>query len=131
MITHASEQILDELETAIEHMPPPAIGAVLSLWQERIDEIRSQLAFVNAKGGDQCAATREAETLKQCMLQITAACAVERGDGMHAFELMLKQRDPRTGAPTACPMCRHNAMVQNDEPGYAWRCADCGYVYGQ
>jgi hypothetical protein len=27
--------------------------------------------------------------------------------------------------------CQHNTMVEHDEPGFAWRCADCGYVYGK
>lgn len=26
--------------------------------------------------------------------------------------------------------CSHNAMVRTGEPSHAWRCADCGYVYG-
>jgi hypothetical protein len=26
--------------------------------------------------------------------------------------------------------CAHNAMIPHDEPGRAWKCADCGYVYG-
>jgi len=29
------------------------------------------------------------------------------------------------------PKCTHNRMVPNDEPGFAWMCADCGYVYGK
>ena len=27
--------------------------------------------------------------------------------------------------------CDHNEMVANDEPGYAWKCAKCGHVYGK
>jgi rubredoxin len=27
--------------------------------------------------------------------------------------------------------CNHNAMVDNNDPMYAWKCADCGYVYGK
>ena len=30
-----------------------------------------------------------------------------------------------------CKNCEHNAMVPNDDPQYAWKCADCGYVYGK
>jgi len=26
--------------------------------------------------------------------------------------------------------CPHNEMIANDEPGRAWKCAQCGYVYG-
>lgn len=26
--------------------------------------------------------------------------------------------------------CNHNSMVKNDNPDFAWKCADCGYVYG-
>ena len=28
-------------------------------------------------------------------------------------------------------ICKHNAMVPNGEPGFAWKCANCGYVYGK
>jgi hypothetical protein len=28
-------------------------------------------------------------------------------------------------------LCNHNEMVANSEPGFAWKCADCGYVYGK
>jgi hypothetical protein len=28
-------------------------------------------------------------------------------------------------------LCSHPAMIPHDEPGYAWRCADCGYVFGK
>ncbi len=27
--------------------------------------------------------------------------------------------------------CDHNEMVANDEPGYAWKCAKCGHIYGK
>ena len=27
--------------------------------------------------------------------------------------------------------CKHNEMVPNDDPRFAWKCADCGYVYGR
>ena len=27
--------------------------------------------------------------------------------------------------------CTHNAMVETGDPGHAWKCADCGYVYGK
>lgn len=27
--------------------------------------------------------------------------------------------------------CCHNTMIPNNETGYAWRCADCGHVYGK
>ena len=27
--------------------------------------------------------------------------------------------------------CDHNDMIENDEPGSAWKCAKCGYVYGK
>ena len=27
--------------------------------------------------------------------------------------------------------CDHNEMVPNSEPGYAWKCAKCGHVYGK
>jgi hypothetical protein len=27
-------------------------------------------------------------------------------------------------------LCGHNEMVASDEPGYAWKCARCGHVYG-
>jgi hypothetical protein len=27
--------------------------------------------------------------------------------------------------------CQHNHMVQNNGLTHAWKCADCGYVYGQ
>lgn len=26
--------------------------------------------------------------------------------------------------------CAHNTMVPNDSETHAWKCADCGYVYG-
>jgi len=26
--------------------------------------------------------------------------------------------------------CNHNAMVDNHDPQFAWKCADCGHVYG-
>lgn len=29
-----------------------------------------------------------------------------------------------------CKNCGHNVMVPNNDPQYAWKCADCGYVYG-
>lgn len=40
------------------------------------------------------------------------------------------------GFPVAPPVvntrdCAHNAMVPNDDPVFAWRCADCGRIYGQ
>lgn len=28
-------------------------------------------------------------------------------------------------------ICQHNAMVPNGEPGFSWKCANCGYVYGK
>lgn len=28
-------------------------------------------------------------------------------------------------------LCNHNEMVANSEPGFAWKCANCGYVYGK
>lgn len=27
--------------------------------------------------------------------------------------------------------CTHNEMIENNEPGFVWKCADCGYVYGK
>jgi hypothetical protein len=27
--------------------------------------------------------------------------------------------------------CDHNEMIANNEPGYAWKCAKCGHVYGK
>jgi hypothetical protein len=27
--------------------------------------------------------------------------------------------------------CVHNAMVEHDEPGFAWKCAGCGYIFGK
>jgi hypothetical protein len=27
--------------------------------------------------------------------------------------------------------CDHNEMVTNNEPGFAWKCAKCGHVYGK
>jgi hypothetical protein len=27
--------------------------------------------------------------------------------------------------------CRHNTMVRRADPARPWRCAHCGYVYGQ
>ncbi len=27
--------------------------------------------------------------------------------------------------------CDHNAMVANNEPGYAWKCAKCSHIYGK
>lgn len=27
--------------------------------------------------------------------------------------------------------CDHNEMIANHEPGYAWKCAKCGHVYGK
>ena len=27
--------------------------------------------------------------------------------------------------------CKHNTMVANNNPQFAWKCADCGYVYGK
>lgn len=27
--------------------------------------------------------------------------------------------------------CDHNEMVANHQPGYAWKCAKCGHVYGK
>ena len=27
--------------------------------------------------------------------------------------------------------CDHTEMVTHDEPGYAWKCAKCGHVYGK
>ncbi len=27
--------------------------------------------------------------------------------------------------------CRHNEMVPNDDLDFAWKCGDCGYVYGK
>lgn len=27
--------------------------------------------------------------------------------------------------------CTHNEMIPNNEPGFAWKCAKCGYVYGK
>jgi len=26
--------------------------------------------------------------------------------------------------------CTHNTMVENNDPNHAWKCAECGYVYG-
>lgn len=34
-------------------------------------------------------------------------------------------------AQVAGSACDHNEMIANDEPGYAWKCAKCGYVYGK
>ncbi len=28
-------------------------------------------------------------------------------------------------------MCSHNAMVATHDPAFAWKCADCGYIYGK
>jgi hypothetical protein len=28
-------------------------------------------------------------------------------------------------------LCDHNEMIANDDPGVAWKCAKCGYVYGK
>ncbi len=27
--------------------------------------------------------------------------------------------------------CDHNEMIANNEPGYAWKCAKCGHIYGK
>jgi len=27
--------------------------------------------------------------------------------------------------------CDHNEMIANNEPGFAWKCAKCGHVYGK
>jgi hypothetical protein len=41
-------------------------------------------------------------------------------------------KDARASIAKAKGMpCDHNAMVANDEPGYAWKCARCGHVYGK
>lgn len=43
-----------------------------------------------------------------------------------------KGRRFTTGGGTAIAKeCVHNAMVTNDTPAFAWKCADCGYIYGK
>jgi hypothetical protein len=35
------------------------------------------------------------------------------------------------GRPFYVRLCTHNAQTDNNDPAFAWKCADCGYVYGQ
>jgi hypothetical protein len=36
-----------------------------------------------------------------------------------------------TGQPQRDLDCDHNEMIANDSPTHAWKCAKCGYVYGE
>lgn len=38
---------------------------------------------------------------------------------------------PRTIAKLKQGKCEHASMVETGDPHCAWKCADCGYVYGQ
>jgi hypothetical protein len=41
------------------------------------------------------------------------------------------QQDTTASASQNREQCPHNAMVANNDPQHAWKCGDCGYVYGQ
>lgn len=57
-------------------------------------------------------------------------------DGFKKFkEVLRKHLAADIEQPTVIPeeskrTCEHGTMVANNDPKFAWRCAECGYVYG-
>jgi len=49
----------------------------------------------------------------------------------HKTLMGLSLADARAAIAKATGSCTHNAMVPKDEPGHAWKCADCGHVYSK
>jgi len=46
-------------------------------------------------------------------------------DGQKAIGLIINKLDELDNK------CTHNVMVANNDPEFAWKCADCGHVYGK
>lgn len=48
---------------------------------------------------------------------------------MNKERIPMNPQDKTQPAHTALP-CEHNNMVETGDPQHAWKCADCGYIYG-
>jgi hypothetical protein len=51
--------------------------------------------------------------------------------GDHAVFPDKDERFPRLALLIKRANCAHNAQVETGDPDHAWKCADCGYVYGK
>lgn len=88
-------------------------------------------------------ATDGTQILKICNRCLAAGaedenCEIERDAVAFAQALQVDGHvvavsDPGDDVPgfTAKDACEHNAMVATGDITYAWKCADCGYIYGR
>jgi hypothetical protein len=83
MISCNTDRAIDDLQAAIDDMPPAAIQVVLRAWRGRINEIKDIKTYTDA---------REIEVLRECIKQIRAACAVEEGNGLRTLKILIGEQ---------------------------------------
>lgn len=82
MISCNTDRVIDELQAAIDDMPPATISVVLNAWCDRINKIKDIDTYTDK---------REVEVLRECIKQIRAACAVEKGNGLRALRILIEE----------------------------------------
>lgn len=88
MSSDNTDRVIKDLKKAIDQLPSPAIGVVLSSWRRRIDDIKTQCNFV---GNTPEVCRKEISVLENCIRDISAANLIEKGDSVGALKILLKE----------------------------------------
>lgn len=83
----------EEVKNVMSNESLTAVELVLRKWEHRIQDIQTQMEFVNQSTNDKTSpAARELMTLVNCTKELRAAIVADKGDVLEVFRIFLENR---------------------------------------